>query len=147
MRRLLLVGLVILGSCTVRRDGSDIDVDPVTDRIGDWSATLAPVNNSGVRGAVSARSAVAATGVSITIGGGSMGGRHPWHVHRGGCAQNGAIVGGADEYPLLDVGSGGNASASANLEVGLSEDAQYSVNVHRSATELGTILACGELRK
>jgi hypothetical protein len=137
----------MLAACTVRRDGSNIDVDPVTDRIGDWSATLQPVNSSGVRGAVNARSSVAATGVSITISGGGSGGRHPWHVHRGTCGQNGAILGGADEYPLLEIGASGNASASANLEVGLSEDSQYSVNVHRSATEMGTIIACGDLRK
>lgn len=147
MRSLILIGCCVLAACTVRRDGSSIDVDPVTDRIGEWSATLASRNNSNVRGSVAAKSAVAGAGVTITINGAQSGARHPWHVHRGTCANTGSIVGGADEYPVLEPNTGGTATASANIEVALSEDSPYSVNVHRSPTELGVIVACGDLRK
>ena len=145
MKKVLVLCMLVLAACTVRREGGDIDVDPATDRIGNWNATLQPVNNSGVRGSVAARSAVATSGASITISGATQGGQHPWHVHRGRCGDNGPIVGDANAYPVLQVGSNGNASASANLRVGLSEDATYYVNVHRSPANLGTIIACGAL--
>jgi hypothetical protein len=145
MRALLWIGLAALTACTVSTNGG-IDVDPVTDYMGDWEGELAAVGGSGIRGDVAATSAVATTGVSVTISGATPGARHPWHIHRGTCGSNGAIVGGAGSYPALEVGSNGVASASANLDVALSEDGQYYVNVHRSPTDLGTIVACGRLR-
>ena len=145
MSKALVIALIALTACTVRREGGEIDVDPATDRIGDWNATLQPVNNSGVRGSVAARSALTTSGVSISISGAQPGAQHPWHVHRGSCGQDQGVVGDATAYPALAVSGNGTASASANLKVGLSEDARYMVNVHRSAAELGTIIACGPL--
>jgi hypothetical protein len=66
-------------------------------------------------------------------------------VHRGACGSGGSIVGGADAYPVLHVGADGRASAEATITVGLDEDTSYHVNVHRSPTELGVIIACGAL--
>lgn len=145
MRALALIGIVSLAACTVSTNGG-VDVDPVTDRIGDWSGTLAPQANSRIVGAVEARSAVATSGVSVTISGATPGARHPWHIHRGTCGSNGAIVGDAGAYPVLTVGSDGVASASANLAVHLDEDGSYYVKIHRSPQDLGTIVACGSLR-
>lgn len=145
MRALLLTGLIALTGCAVSTNGG-IDVDPVTDLIGDWRADLDSRNDSGIRGAVAARSAVASTGVSVTISGANSGARHPWHIHRGTCGSGGDIVGDPAAYPVLSVGANGVASASADLAVGLHEDRQYYVNIHRSAQDLGTIVACGPLR-
>ena len=145
MRALLLIGLAALTACTVSTNGG-IDVDPVTDLMGEWEGQLSPQNNSGIVGAVAARSAVATTGVSLSIAGATSGARHPWHIHRGTCGSGGAIVGDAGAYPVLQVGGNGQASASADLDVALSEDGQYYVNVHRSPQDLGTIVACGQLR-
>ena len=91
MRALLLIGLTALTACTVSTNGG-VDVDPVTDLMGEWEGQLSPENNSGI------------------------------------------------------VGANGQASASANLDVALSEDGQYYINVHRSPQDLGTIVACGQLR-
>ena len=146
MRALALLGVVALAACTASMEDGDLDVDPITDEIGDWSGELTPRSGSSVRGSVAAESAVATTGVSVTIAGASPGARHPWHIHRGTCGSGGAIVGGADAYPVLTAGNDGIASASANLKVGLSEDGQYYVNIHRSPSDLGTIVACGPLR-
>ncbi|MBW3552730.1 MAG: hypothetical protein KY466_04420 [Gemmatimonadetes bacterium] len=145
MRALLLIGLTALTACTVSTNGG-VDVDPVTDLMGDWEGQLSPQNNSGIVGAVAARSAVATTGVSLSIAGATSGARHPWHIHRGTCGSGGAIVGDAGAYPVLQVGANGQASASADLNVALSEDGQYYINVHRSPQDLGTIVACGALR-
>src|SRR5687768_2718878 len=55
MRRLVFVALLAVGACTARATEDGIDVDPVTDRIGNWNATLRSENNSGISGAVAAR--------------------------------------------------------------------------------------------
>lgn len=147
MRVLALAGVVVaLAACTASVDNGNVDVDPMTDRIGDWSGDLEPQAGTQVLGRVAAQSAVASTGVSVTISGASAGARHPWHIYRGTCGSNGPIVGDASVYPVLSAGSDGIASASANLNVGLSEDASYYVNIHRSPNDLGTIVACGQLR-
>ncbi|HEX6559556.1 MAG TPA: hypothetical protein VF021_08835 [Longimicrobiales bacterium] len=145
MRKMVLAGICLLAACTAHTENGKVSVQPITDRIGDWSATLTPQNNSGVRGSVAARSAAISTGVSISIAGASSGAQHPWHVHRGGCSDNGAVVGDGSKYPVLSAGADGTASASANIDVGLTEDAVYSVNVHKSPTELNVIVACGTL--
>lgn len=146
MRGSLWVGLLaVLAGCTVSTNG-DVDVDPITDRIGDWSGTLEPQNDTRIRGSVEAQSAAATTGVSLTIAGAASGARHPWHIHRGTCGSGGPIVGDASAYPVLMVRADGVASASADLDVALSEDGSYYVNVHRSPQDLGTIVACGPLR-
>lgn len=145
MRPLLLMGLLALTACAASTNDG-IDVDPVTDVIGDWNADLSQRGGSSVRGSAVARSAVATTGVSVTISRADAGARHPWHIHRGTCGSGGDIVGDATAYPVLAVGTNGVASASADITVGLSEDARYYVNIHRSPQDLDTIVACGELR-
>ena len=145
MTRLLLIGVLVLAACTARRTDDGIDIDPVSDRIGDWRATLTPQNNSGVSGSAAARSELTSAGVSVTIWGARSGASHPWHVHRGTCGNDLGIVGDPAAYPALQVGTNGNASATANIRVSLSEDQQYFVNIHQSPTNLGTIVSCGPL--
>lgn len=145
MRPLLFIGLLALTACAASTNDG-IDVDPVTDVIGDWSADLSPRGQSSVRGSAEARSAAATTGVSVTISGAEARARHPWHIHRGTCGSGGDIVGDAAAYPVLSVGADGGASASADITVPLSEDARYYVNIHSSPQDLATIVACGELR-
>lgn len=147
MRVLALAGVVVaLAACTASMDNGGLDVDPVTDRIGDWRGDLESQAGTQVLGRVAAQSALTSTGVSVTISGAAAGARHPWHIHQGTCGSNGPIVGNPSAYPVLSPGSDGIASASANLNVGLSEDARYYVNIHRSPGDLGTIVACGPLR-
>lgn len=145
MRAMALIGIIALAGCAVSTEDG-VDVDPITDRIGDWEASLAAQGNSGVLGTVAARSAAATSAASITISGAQSGARHPWHIHRGTCGSNGPIVGDASAYPVLVAGSNGVASASAELDVHLDEDGAYYVNVHRSPSDLGTIISCGALR-
>lgn len=121
------------------------DGDPIADRIGDWDANLSPMNNSGVRGASRVQSVGLGSGVTITINNATAGAAHPWHVHVGTCASGGGIFGDASDYPTLTVAADGNASANATLDVALNEQSSYHVNVHRSPTDLGTIIACGNL--
>jgi hypothetical protein len=147
MSKVLFVGaLVLMAGCTARQtESGGIDIDPVSDHIGNWNATLSPQNNSGVSGQVAARSELTSAGISVTIWGAMAGNTHPWHVHRGTCGNDLGIVGGAAAYPALLVGTNGTSSASASIKTALSEDASYFVNIHKSPTELGTIISCGPL--
>src|SRR5688500_1767706 len=141
MRKLLLAGMVVLAACSARSE----DGDPVGDRVGDWDATLSPSNNSGVRGTSSAQSVGVGTGARININNATPGAVHPWHIHVGTCASGGGIVGSASDYPALTVSSSGTASADATIGAALNEQTAYHVNVHRSPTDMGTIIACGNL--
>ena len=145
MRKPLVIMLVALASCSSRGNDDTGDIDPVADRVGDWESSITPVNNSGVRGSAKAQSVGVGTGVTISIEGAAAGSQHPWHVHRGVCGDNGAIVGGASDYPVLSVNTGGNASANASINAALNERESYYVNLHRSPSDLGTIVGCGPL--
>jgi hypothetical protein len=55
------------------------------------------------------------------------------------------VLGPADAYPILKVGGNGQADADADLALPLPTTGQYFINVHASAANMGTILACGNL--
>jgi Cu/Zn superoxide dismutase len=125
--------------------GVDVDVEP-PGQAETWSATLAAVGGSGVTGTARANDMNDATHATINISGGRSGGVHPWHIHEGRCGDaNPPIVGPASAYPPLNVGAGGTATAQAHVPVELNEAKNYIVNVHASPSNLGTIIACGDL--
>jgi hypothetical protein len=144
MRKSVLAGIILLAACSAR-GGKEEDKDVISNRVGDWEASLSAVNNSGVRGSAGVQSAGVGSGARISIEGATLGGQHPWHVHVGRCGSGGAVVGSANAYPVLQVGSDGRASATASIGVALRENESYHVNVHRSLTDLGTIISCGNL--
>ena len=143
MRKILITSLIVLSACSAR--SSNEDGDPVGDRVGDWDATLASRNNSTVRGTAKAQSVGLGAGANISINGAQSGAFHPWHIHTGTCATGGPILGNASNYPVLQVGADGTASANATIGSALNEQTRYHVNVHRSPTDMGTIVACGDL--
>jgi hypothetical protein len=111
-----------------------------------WNATLSSVGGSGVSGSATARDMEGATHASISIAGARSGGVHPWHIHEGTCGDATApVVGPASAYPPLNAGSGGSATAQAHVPVELNEAKNYIVNVHASPSDMGTIIACGDL--
>jgi hypothetical protein len=123
----------------------DVDVEP-PGQAEAWTATLSAVGGSGVTGTASARDMDDATHATIDIRGARSGGVHPWHIHEGSCGDaNAPVVGPASAYPPLNVGAGGTASAQAHVPVELNEARNYIVNVHASASNMGTIIACGDL--
>ena len=141
MRKMIAL-CVVLAACSAR--GAE-DKDVISNQVGDWDGSLSQVGNSGVRGSAKAQSVGVGTGVNVSIQGAQSGAQHPWHVHSGVCGDNGAIVGNAGAYPVLTVATDGTASANATIDVALKEDQSYYVNVHRSPTDLGTIVACGRI--
>jgi hypothetical protein len=73
------------------------------------------------------------------------GGVHPWHVHRGRCGADQGIFGPADAYKPLKIGGNGRASSEAELPGATPRTGEFFVNVHASARNMGTNVACGNL--
>jgi hypothetical protein len=73
------------------------------------------------------------------------GGVHPWHVHRGQCGSDQGIFGPEDAYKPFRVGNDGRASSDALLPVPAPKTGDFFVNIHASARNMGTIVACGNL--
>jgi hypothetical protein len=73
------------------------------------------------------------------------GGVHPWHVHRGRCGADQGIFGPADAYKPLEVENDGRTSSTAELPVPTPRTGNFFVNVHASANNMRTIVACGNL--
>lgn len=74
---------------------------------------------------------------------------HPSHIHAGTCAELGDVV-----FPLSDVAAVAPDAALGAVEVGHTtvdatlDDilaAQHAINVHESAENIGTYIACGEV--
>lgn len=141
-------GMLLLGSCSSKAASIDTDQLGVGDR---WNATLAtPAQLIGAvqvtgNGWMAAGENPGQTQAGARLANATPGGEHPWHVHVGRCGSNGAIVGEASSYRPLKIGGNGRAEANATLDLPLPRSGEYYINVHASATNLGTIIACGNL--
>lgn len=153
MRVMLTAGLIMsavaFGGCGGRSVEINPNAAPVTGR---WNATLS--TPSGLAGALQVRGAGWLAGrekdatkseAHVEIENAAPGGQHPWHVHVGQCGSDQGIYGEADAYPILKVGGDGKADATAKLDLPMPTTGQYFINVHASRTNMGTIVACGNL--
>jgi hypothetical protein len=142
------LGLIACGG-----GGRAVEINPQDAVAGTrWNATLATpaglVGASQVRGTgwMAQRDRDSnRTRASVSIENAVPGGRHPWHVHVGQCGSNGGIFGAPDAYQPLDVGGNGRAESTADLALPLPASGQYHINVHASSSNMGTIIACGNL--
>ena len=123
----------------------DLDVESPTKQGEDWNARLSGTTIPGIQGSSTARVYAGETQVSISLSGVPAGPARPWHVHAGGCGSGGSVIGSASAYPPLTVGEDGRATGNARIALQLDEAKTYHVNVHASASEMGTIIACGDL--
>jgi hypothetical protein len=144
-----LLALTLGGACHSSKPTTTLNPSDAGRRH-EWTGSLfTPSGLAGatqVRGtALWARDGDSASRVTVTISNATPGGLHPWHVHRGRCGDNGPIVGDASAYKPLAVDSKGSASASARLTIAMPENGDYYVNVHALATNMGTIISCGNL--
>ncbi len=113
-----------------------------------WMATLEPVGGTNVTGTATVMPGTAAgtTMAEVTINGAPANGVHPWHIHAGTCASGGDIVGPPGDYPPLQADANGTGSASTTVNIAAPTTGEYHVKAHMSPTDLGTIVACGDLR-
>jgi hypothetical protein len=113
----------------------------------EWKAVLAPASGSNITGTaeVEEEDKGKTTEAEISIKGATAGAELPWHVHVGKCGSKGAVVGAGSAYPALKVKEDGSAKAEAKLDIPAPTSGEYYVNVHKSATDLKTIVSCGDL--
>ena len=117
MRKAIVLGVAVLAACMAHRtDNGGVTISPVSDVIGNWSSTLSPVNNSGISGEAKVESRAANAKIQVHVMGAPAGSILPWHVHRGTCADDKGIVGGADSYKNLHVGTDGMVHAEETIK-------------------------------
>lgn len=97
------------------------------------SATLAPATNP------------TQSTATVMVANAEPGAKHPWHIHAGTCGSGGGIVGPPDSYTPITIGTNGRGEISVTLPFSTPTQGQFYVNVHKSATDLKTIVACGPL--
>ena len=145
----LIVSSVLLAGCGSRGAHIEPNAPALASR---WTATLS--TPPGLAGALQVRGTgwmgykekdSTQTHAQVSIENAASGSRYPWHVHIGQCGNDQGILGPADKYPVLKVGGNGRADADAFLPVPLPHQGQYFVNVHAAPTNMGTIVACGNL--
>ena len=107
-------------------------------------AVRLPVNvasDSGVSGLVVIRGNRVSSTVSILLQGTPDGGMHPAHFHAGDCGSGGDVV-----VPLNDVdGTTGISRTEVAVPYGVIMGNNHYLNIHLSAEEISTIVACGEV--
>jgi hypothetical protein len=135
--KILVVGVAIAGLAAATNRAFDHE----------WKTVLKPGAGSSITGEaeVEGKDKDKKAEAEISIKGGTPGSELPWHVHQGKCGDNGSIVGAATAYPVLKVKENGEAKAEAKLDVEAPTSGEYYVNVHKSASDLKTIVACGDL--
>jgi hypothetical protein len=98
------------------------------------------LNGSGVSGDASLTdNGDGTTTVDILVDGATGG--HPAHIHSGTCAELGDVV-----YPLTDVDASGESVTVVDVPLSdLLTKGPYAINIHLSADEIGTYVACGDI--
>ena len=112
-----------------------------------WGGKLVPQGGTTIAGAVTVEPGASATSTHavVTLTGGEAGATYPWHVHSGKCGDNGGVVGQAGAYTPIKIGKDGNGKVDVTLPFAIPDNGAYYVNIHKSATDLGTIVSCGNL--
>ena len=148
---LVLAAAIAVSGCVQR---SLEEVDTGTIEVMSWRATLArpatadsldaPMNIIG-SAAVRPAQNPSESQATVMLSNATPSATHPWHIHAGTCGSDGGIVGPATAYQPLVVDASGKAEVSITLPFSTPTQGDYFVNVHKSPTELGTIIACGPL--
>jgi hypothetical protein len=111
-----------------------------------WTAHMTPMNGSKIEGTAT----VVPDGngkmtVTITIAGGEKGQTYPWHVHTGKCSTGGGVYGPGSAYTPITLDPYGAGKVTVTVPVAAPESGDYHVNVHKSASDMATIVSCGDL--
>lgn len=105
-----------------------------------WRAVLGEQNNSGELGVVTIDDADGGAKVIVTLSGAPVTAQ-PAHIHAGACPTPGAV-----KYPLADVVNGKSETIIPVKVADLKGMLPLAVNVHKSAAEIDSYVACGDLK-
>ena len=142
---------VLLAACSSGSQSGDTNrAEPVGFMGARWSATLTPPPGSPTpqvagTGTVMGNADSTQTRVEVALTGATPAANLPWHLHRGTCGNDQGIVGEAADYTPITVGENGRATSTATIDLAMPHSGEYMINVHASPTDLGTIVACGNL--
>jgi hypothetical protein len=155
MKRHFVAGCILLTLAATSCGGGRkaVELDPSSPVIATrWNGTLA--TPSALLGVVDLQASAwmgqdpkdgDKTVVHVDVRNAVPGAVHAWHVHRGQCGSDQGIFGPQDAYKPLKVGDNGRAISDAKLPVPTPKTGDYFVNVHASARNMRTIVACGNL--
>ena len=129
MKTQLLAGTAILLTC-----GLAFAQQPVTVKLGEQS-------NSGETGTATFTAQGDSTKVELTVKGGPKGVAQPAHIHEGSCAK----LDPKPKYGLSNV-TDGKSSTTVPVSLATLTKGGLAVNVHKSAEDLKTYVACGDIK-
>ncbi len=110
-----------------------------------WTAKLAPQGGTNVSGTATVESGASSTHATVSLTGGDPGTTYPWHVHSGKCGDNGPVVGQASAYTPIKISKSGSGKVDVTLPFTVPDNGSYYINIHKSASDMGTIVSCGDL--
>lgn len=154
MKARILAGLALFGVALTSCGGRQpVEINPDAQLVATrWNGTLSsPPELAGVsqirgQGWMGAdQKEQGQTRAHVEISNAVPGGQHPWHVHRGQCGADQGIFGPADAYKPLKIEGNGRAQETAQLPVALPRSGSFFINIHASARNMSTIIACGNL--
>jgi hypothetical protein len=151
-RAIALLSLTLIASACIRRQTdpvtgkSDFDLESPFKKGETMKASVAGTSLfPTISGRAEIRTQKSGSSIALTVENLTPGQSYPWHLHDGNCDLGGPIVGDAGAYSPLTAGADGKAQGSATIAIGLNEAARYHINVHRSPSEMATIIACGNV--
>jgi hypothetical protein len=104
------------------------------------TVTLTPQNNSGESGTATITPSGDGVVVKIDLKGEPSGVAQPAHIHTGTCANLGGVY-----KPLTSVSNGQSTTTISGLTTADLMKGTYAINVHKSASEIQTYVACGNI--
>jgi hypothetical protein len=136
----LTVTALLAVAATACDDGDEDAAATTGSAPASFSVTLAPQNDSGLSGTAEfVEAGSGRTRVTIALDGEDTGPARPAHVHEGTCAN----LDPTPAYGLNSVEGGSGTVILASLDELRSEP--YAVNLHQSAGNIETYVACGDL--
>jgi hypothetical protein len=105
------------------------------------TVALKALNGSGESGKAVLKDTAKGVTVTLTLTGGAAGVDQPAHIHKGTCAK----LDPKPEYPLTNVVGGSSKTTVAGVTVAQLLASPNAINVHKSATEIPTYVACGDI--
>ena len=131
-RPLSLLAAAILAAAL----GSTAAASPTT-----LTIPMKALNNSGENGTATLTDVADGVRVVVTLKGTPKGIDQPTHIHIGTCGN----INKAPEYPLQNTSNGSSATVVRGVKLANLLAGHYAINVHKSGTDLGTYVSCGNI--
>jgi opacity protein-like surface antigen len=132
--RFALLGAALAGSLATVAAAADAPTSVTVKMVAE--------NGSGENGTATLKQVADGTLVTIKLDGAPKDTPQPTHIHIGTCAN----INKAPEYPLANTVNGASQSTVKGVELADLLKGSYAINIHKSGTELGTYVSCGDIK-